>query len=508
MGPRNLRQKRSSPKVGGDDLLVPLDIKEAFGVTKEQLEAFISDLFLTAIFANIRKKDEVVTLLAYWSIMRTELGLGSSATPLIATTTPQTGGNGDELAVRDPVTDVSTQLTSAQTAVLATVPAPFRGVLTTSFETLNIKQDALQARIKEIKQNSKTGILGAVATALIGLVAGLASGANDIIDIVGPSVLRAEANVAAASVVTGATVGGLATAADAASQAALTFAVNLDATVMGGLHALVKGAPVAADAVTSAASSIWRDVGTVTTNTRAGRAAAVSEAAAKAEEMSKLAQATFDIDWGMAIANERARNISSQTSTALAMNPKGTETGTMELETFFSGIRNKKPSTETGDVVFNTAFFTVNWAWVYAYNAEKWTKYSITQAHRLALQALVVSAKNPVAVSLVLFKLGIGAVAGLAILPAFQRYLAKIHSAQELELAVAEWTPQIKRANEEIERLLSRFPPAAIADAAPAAQGGRRRLTSRRRRRAAYLPRQTRRSSSGRRRGYSRRQRG
>jgi hypothetical protein len=478
-----------------------LDIKEAFGVTKEQLEAFIGDLFLTALFANIRKKDEVVTLLEYWSIMRTELGLGSSATPLIATT--QTGGNGNELAVRDPMTDVSTQLTSVQAAVLATVPASFRGVLTTSFETLNIKQDALQARIKEIKQNSKTGILWAVTTALLGLVAGLASGANDIVTIVGPSVLRAETNVAAASVVTGALAAAGETAIDAASQAAVTLAVNLDATAMGGLHAVITGAPVAAGAITGAASSIWAAVGTATTNTRAGRAAAVAAAAVKAEEMSKLAQATFDIDWGMAIANERAQNISSQTSTALAMNPKGTETGTMELETFFSGIRNKKPSTETGDVVFNTAFFTVNWAWVYAYNAEKWTKYSITQAHRLALQALVVSAKNPVAVSLVLFKLGLGAVAGLAILPAFQRYLAKIHSAQELELVIAEMEPQIRRAEGEIKLLLDtlRVPAAAAATAG-------RRSTSRRRRRAAYLPRQTRRSSFGRRRGYSRRQRG
>jgi len=497
-----------------------LDIEKLFGVKKDKVETFINELFLTAIVANSingtaageaageaaaaeRRARAVLELVAYWVIMYEQLGLGDA---LIPTFGIQEGGNGEQLALQNVKI-----LNSAQEAVLATVPEAYKGTLATSFNTLNIKNDDLQAKINDIKTSSKGGWGGLLVTAALGLVGGLAAAANNIIDIVGPSVLRAEINAATASVAVGAVLGVGETSIDALQQGTLALFFNGDALAMQGVHAVVTTGQAAPGVIMGAVSSVWGAIGTVAKGTRGGVAADAAAAAVEKENMSKLAQATFDIEWATVKASERAENITGQTSTALVANPKGTETDTLELQTFFNSIANRKLAAQPVFAEYTTNFLKINWAWVSAYNAEKWAAYSMTQANRLALQVLVVAAKNPTAVSLVLFKLGIGAVAGLAILPAVDRYLKGIHSKQKLELVLAEMKPQIDSVNNEIDRLLTRLRPPAIADAQSNAAAGAtagRRLTSRHRRRhAPSLPRRTRRSSSGRRQRSSRRRR-
>ena len=522
---RSQKQSRRSPRVGGVDPLInlqPIDIKKLFGLEENQVEEFFDELFETAIFVTTDKVRKL-ELFAYWCLLYTELGLGGSGR-LIKYDEPKKGGVlgiGDAQA--PPSTDIAViekkpmvtylldKITSIQQATITSLPQEYHAAVTQSFRGLNEKNGELVAKVQKIREKSKTGVLGAAATALLGLVAGLTAGANDIVNIVAPTAIQAEIAAAKASLVAGSLQGMVETGIDAAGQAAIGAALTLDTNLMEAIHKAVVDTPEALTAISVALKDMWGGIGTAV-GTKGGQAATVVAEKIERGRLVLLARAANDIEVATATATEKLTNITSQTSTALALKSSGTETGTLGLQTFFNSIK-RTPTDARSGFERTSDFFKVNWAWVSAYNAEKWTTYNMAQGHRLALQVLAVLSKNPTAISLVLLKLGLGAIAGLAVLPALNGYLKKLQADTELKLVEAEYQPQIQALQNEIAQLLDRLPrlkdaalaPPSNAAAAPATAG--RRSTSRRRRPAAYLPRRTRRSSSGRRQRYSRRRR-
>jgi hypothetical protein len=155
-----------------------------------------------------------------------------------------------------------------------------------------------------------------------------------------------------------------------------------------------------------------------------------------------LARALHDEDIAAILARSEGNQRSRQIPDALALR-KGTDTSTMII--YIETLRNQlqKLTQRSKSLQFNTGFFTVNWAWVYVMlgNGQHITRYKRIS---IAFDVLAVMSRNAAAVSLVLLKLGAGAVAGFAILPALKRYLKAKRATAELRLVEAEYNPQIQ----------------------------------------------------------------
>jgi len=488
---------------GGEEReLVEIDFEKAFGVDKKTFQAFIDDLFKTAIFALAAAKagSNIEDVFDAWVLMHIEFGLGEAPDRLI-----QKGGNGNSILVVAEA--LNTSLSATASGILATVPDKFRPAVEKALVDAQLADAKLNVAVQRIeaKQTQGKSFLSRVFGAVIGVVAGLGAAANDGLSLAAGAVIHAETRAAEASLTAAPLQALVTTGTTFAGEAVGRALAGVDNVIMGGLdtvvsgvNTVVEGTPGAAAAVATAARGVWEGVSNwasrepETTNLRGTAATAETDAAAKVEEekaAAALALLVFEQDLASAIAAERYLNISSSVSQSLALVPRGTDTDLVGVQTFLREIHWKQgalTARENAGVPFSGwdikgSIFDTNWARVYAYDIALWTKFNMTEVHRFTYLILSILAKNPGTIALVVLKLGLGAVAGVAIVPALRRYLSSVGAQAELAIVTAEHSAATKTAQQQLQLLLSRIPmlkeapvPAATeAEAAAAAARSR-----------------------------------
>jgi hypothetical protein len=489
---------------GGEEReLVEIDFEKAFGVDKKTFQAFIDDLFKTAIFALAAAKagSNIEDVFDAWVLMHIEFGLGEAPDRLI-----QKGGNGNSILVVAEA--LNTSLSATASGILATVPDKFRPAVEKALVDAQLADAKLNVAVQRIeaKQTQGKSFLSRVFGAVIGVVAGLGAAANDGLSLAAGAVIHAETRAAEASLTAAPLQALVTTGTTFAGEAVGRALAGVDNVIMGGLdtvvsgvNTVVEGTPGAAAAVATAARGVWEGVSNwasrepETTNLRGTAATAETDAAAaaaaKVEEekaAAALALLVFEQDLASAIAAERYLNISSSVSQSLALVPRGTDTDLVGVQTFLREIHVKQgalTARENAGVPFSGwdikgSIFDTNWARVYAYDIALWTKFNMTEVHRFTYLILSILAKNPGTIALVVLKLGLGAVAGVAIVPALRRYLSSVGAQAELAIVTAEHSAATKTAQQQLQLLLSRIPmlkeapvpAAAEAEAAAAAR--------------------------------------
>ena len=503
MGRRGRKQKHdglgeniwSPPHMRGGELK-ELDFKEAFGVNKIEFQAFIDDLFKTAIFAIAAggAKDaraKINNVFVAWALMHIELGLGAAPDRVFD---HQTGGDPEGTLV---VAALNESLRTTTSAILATVPEKFIPAVKEALDRTQRADADLEVAVKRIKEKQAQGnsFLNRVFGAVIGVVAGLGAAANDGLTLATGAVIQAETTAAQASLTAAPFQALVTTGAAFAGEAVGRSLLVVDNAVMGGIgtvmagaNAVVEGAPGAMATVLDAAHGAWQGVGNwmnrepETTNLRGTAAAAETDAAAAAAakvERDKAAEAAarllFDTELASDIEVGRRYNITNAVLVSQAIVPRrGTDTDLATVDTILREIHTKwladaRTSTEVPFSGWDVkgSIFDINWARVYAYDTALWTKYNMTEGHRFAFLILSILAKNPRTMALVLLKLGLGALAGVFTVPALRKYLSNIGAQTELEIAKSAHTVGITAAQQQLALLLSRIPKLKEASAAP-----------------------------------------